>query len=206
MCMSTIICGQFGKILGLLSCLLFSNLLSSQSMAVDKIEYTFSDCPMKIGETFLDEAQGSCSVYKYGNSGGASLNVLAYNQNLVVWASNQRAGTNRYYKHSSGKHSTKRYLQIWPYIKDNWGDIRAATPRTTYVSDELKVVLYEINLQREKNCIGFSKGYGNTEGDQGGAAGASDVMSALACPINVDIGKDELLSMLESIRVKTSRW
>ena len=74
------------------------------------------------------------------------------------------------------------------------------------MGDELKVVLYEIDLQQEKNCIGFSKAYGNTEGDQGGSAGASDVMSALACPMNVDIGTDELLSMLESIRVKTSRW
>ena len=201
-----IIYGQYIKILSLLSCLLFSNLLSSQATAADKIEYTFSDCPMQIEETFLDGAQGSCSVYTYGNSGGASLNLIAYNQNLVVWAANQRAGTNRYYKHSNSKQNTKKYLQNWPYIKDNWGDIRAATPRTTYVGDELKVVLYEIDLQQEKNCIGFSKGYGNTEGDQGGSAGASDVMSALACPINVDIGTDELLAMLESISVKTSRW
>ena len=134
---------------------------------------------MQIGDTFLDEAQGSCSVYKHGNNGGATLSVIAYDQNLVVWGSVQRAGGGKYYKHSGSKQNTKKFLENWPYIKDNWTGIRAASPRTTYVGDDLKVVLYEIDLRKEKNCIGFSKGYGNTEGSQGGQPGATDVMSVL---------------------------
>ena len=190
----------------LFNCFLFSALLSSVAMADDKTDYAFSDCPMQIGDTFLDEAQGSCSVYKHGNNGGATLSVIAYDQNLVVWGSVQRAGSGRFYKHSNNKQTTKKYLENWPYIKDNGAGIRAASPRTTYVGDDLKVVLYEIDLRKEKNCIGFSKGYGNTEGSQGGSPGATDIMSVLACPINVEIGTDKLLAMIESIEIRTKRW
>ena len=73
-----------------------------------------------------------------------------------------QAGTNRFYRHQPGKSQTTRSLKEWNYVKDNWISIKAAEPR---LNDNLKVVLYEVDLKQEKRCL---EGYGfGSSGDWG---------------------------------------
>ena len=166
-------------------------------------KYNFTDCPVQISNPIFMGLQGSCNAREF--RGGGRLNVFAYNQKAVAWISYAQAGTNRYYPHQTGKSQTTKSLKQWNYIKDNWISIKAANPRTTYVNGNLKVVLYEVDLNKEKRCLGFSHGFGNS-GDTGGNPGANKILHALICSVDNSLANTDLVEMLTQLEIKSFRW
>ena len=179
----------------------------SQTINVTKAnqetKYDFANCPVQISNPMFTGLQGSCNAYE--SRGGGRLNFVAYNQKAVAWISYMQAGTNRFYRHQPGKSQTTRNLKEWNYVKDNWISIKAAKPRTTYVNDNLKVVLYEVDLNQEKRCLGFSHGFGNS-GDTGGAPGYNKVLYALICPLDKSLVNADLVEMVTELKIKSFRW
>ena len=187
--------------------LLFSFFAATESINIaeanQKTEYNFNECPVQINNPIFTELQGSCNAYEL--RGGGRLNTVAYNKNVVAWVSFMQAGTNRYYPHRTSKSQTEKSLKVWSYIKDNWISIKAAKPRTTYVNGNLKVVLYEVNLNREKRCLGFSHGYGSS-GDTGGNPGSNKILHALICSLDESLANADLVEMLTQLEIKSFRW
>ena len=171
--------------------------------ANQETKYDFANCPVQINNSMFTELQGSCNAYE--SRGGGRLNFVAYNQTVVAWISYMQAGTNRFYRHQPGKSQTTRNLKEWNYINDNWISIKAAKPRTTYVNDNLKVVLYEVDLNLEKRCLGFSHGFGNA-GDTGGAPGSNKILYALICPLDKSLANADLVKMLTELEIRSFRW
>ena len=187
--------------------LLFSFFAATQSINIaeanQKTEYNFDECPVQINNPIFTELQGSCNAYEL--RGGGRLNTVAYNKNVVAWVSFMQAGTNRFYRHQPGKSQTTRSLKEWNYVKDNWISIKAAEPRTTYVNDNLKVVLYEVDLKQEKRCLAFSHGFGSS-GDTGGAPGSNKILHALICPRDKSLVNADLLEIVTELKIKSFRW
>jgi len=187
-------------IVGLVIGIIFIN----PSIAAEENNHTFEKCPLQFKNANFNGLEGSCIENKH-SIGGGSLSFVGYNSRFVAWVVYMKAGTNRYYPHIPGKGQTEKNMKRWDYIKKHWQSIKPSDPRTTYVNKDQKVVLYEIDLEKQKNCIGFSSGYG-AAGRTGGNPGKSTVLNALLCPLTANSTKQETLEILESLEVNTVRW
>ena len=174
---------------------LFFAALVFSSAAAEMLKVPLSECPITLSTSLLNDAKGDCMVDE--RSRGGSVTLVRYSSELVVFFQHGDAGT-RYYPIGTGASGVKKELTRFNYIKKNWSSIAPRTPRTAYFNDGLKVVLYTVNLQKERGCVAFTKGFGPSS-DMYGADGDGyrKKISMLVCPNgNANVTDDALIEVI----------
>ena len=172
------------------------------SAAAEMVKVQLSDCPISLNSPMLENASGDCMVEN--RSRGGSVSLVRYNSKLVVFAHHGDAGT-RYYPIGIGQSGVKKKLSEFNYIKKNWSSIIPHEPRTAYFNEKTKVVLYTINLQKERGCVGFVAGFGGSADElmSGNATGYRKSVSMLVCPNSgSDVTGSELIEIITSASLK----
>lgn len=159
---------------------LFFSVCVFSSAAAEMVKVPLPSCPITLSTPLLNDASGDCMVEERSRGGSASL--VRYNSKLVVFVQHGDAGT-RFYPMGYGSAGVEQELTRFNYVKKNWGSIAPHTPRTAWFNGELKVVLYSVNLQKERGCLAFVKGFGASS-DMYGADGDGyrKKVSMLVCP------------------------
>jgi len=174
------------------------------SAAAEMLKVPLSECPIKLNTSLLNDAKGDCMVDE--RSRGGSVYLVRYSSELVVFFQHGDAGT-RYYPMGYGASGVKQELTRFNYIKKNWGSIAPHTPRTAYFNDGLKVALYTVNLQKERGCLAFAKGFGPSS-DMYGADGDGyrKKVSMLVCPNGTaNVTDDALIGVITGASLDSFR-
>ena len=175
------------------------------SATAEMVKVPLPDCPLSLNAPILDDARGDCMVDD--RSGGGLVSLIRYNSKLVVFAEHGDAGT-RYYPLDIGASGVKKQLSHYNYIKNNWSSIVPREPRTAFFGDKIKVILYTVNLQKERGCIGFAKGYGGSADElySGDTRGYRKTISMLVCPNgDVNVPDSALIEVITSAFLKGFR-
>ena len=175
------------------------------SAAAEMVKVPLSDCPISLHSSILENASGDCMVEN--RSRGGSVSLVRYNSKIVVFAHHGDAGT-QYYTLGVGKYGVKKKLSEFNYIKKNWSSIIPHEPRTTYFNEKTKVVLYTINLQKERGCVGFVRGMGASAHalTDGSTSGFRKTVSMLVCPNgDSNVSSSALVEVITSATLKGFR-
>jgi len=175
------------------------------SAAAEMKKVPLSDCPISLNSSILENASGDCMVEN--RSRGGSVSLVRYNSKLVVFAHHADAGT-KYYPVGLGMNGVKKKLSQFNYIKNNWSSIVPHEPRTTYFNEKTKVVLYTINLHKERGCVGFVRGFGGSAEalTDGSTRGFRKTISMLVCPNgDFNVSSGELVEVITSASLKGFR-
>ena len=187
----------------LVALILLLNLPSLSFAAGDKKTVPYSDCPINFTDGMFDDAKGNCDIVSHGNTGTKRVYLIRHNSDYVVFSTMLKGGPGRFFPFSRGLSTTRKQLSIWKYVKKNWSDIQAFEPRTAYTADEKKVVLYRVNLQKERGCVGFAMPFGASTNSLAGATGDGYrmVLSMLVCPRTESISELDLVSVVSKFKV-----
>jgi len=187
----------------LIALIIIINLPTLTFAAGDKKTLQYVDCPLTFADGVFDEAKGNCDVISYGNSGTKNVFLIRHNSDYVVFSTMLKGGPGRFFPFNRGLSATQKQLSIWNYIKKNWSDIKAFEPRTAYTADDKKVVLYRVNLQKERGCVAFVMPFGASSNSLAGANGDGHqiILSMLACPKNQSVTEAELVGIVSKFKV-----
>lgn len=162
-------------------------------------EINISQCMIEI--TAHEIAKTTQNCYQRKTNSGTILNwFTAKNRQYLVFVSLNKAGPQLMFPYAGGtEHSTTYYLSHFGYIKENWTAIAPAELHSVQTDDGLDVRLYNIDLEDEKGCIGFTTGIGDEHISVHTSVGHQTVASALICPKKPST-RQKLISLLTKIR------
>jgi hypothetical protein len=178
-------------------------LLSSISHASEEEIISYDKCVLKIETNLMTGAQGNCTARRYKSKGTRNLYLVRHNNEFVVFSHYLQAGPGLFFTGSGHEKKVTERAKVWNYIKDNFISIEKHNPRTTRLSNDMKVILYEINLAKEKGCLAFVQGFGAGASDfsNGAGSGNSKELGAIVCPLVASSDSQSVLEVLQSVQV-----
>ena len=184
----------------------FALLFSSASQASEKEVISYDKCVLKIETNLMNGAQGNCTAHRYKRKGSRNLFLVRHNDDFLVFTYYFQAGPGLFFTGSGHKQKVTKRAKMWNYIKDNFISIEKHNPKTTRLSNDMKVILYKINLTKEKGCLAFAKGFGSAASDfsDGANSGSSKELGAVVCPLSAPSDSQTLMKVLQAVQVSGS--
>ena len=182
--------------------------LTSQSAYPEEpVQLDKNDCQIVNDHEVFETVEHKCTFFNYENKGTQNTFLITYSDSHVLFASFFQGGPGLYFPFSgNAKTDTKKYLREWNYINENWVSISKLKRKnkTAFTANNTKVILYNINLQKERGCIGFAKGAGDNTRIQGGR-GSNQIMTGLLCSLTESQDLENLISVFEKTNYKKAR-
>jgi len=182
--------------------------VSTTCFASDAQRLEREDCHIQNEhEVFNAVNNYNCTFYDYPNKGSKNTYLITDSQSHVIFATYLKGGPGLYFKFTGqGKADTARFLKDFPYIGNNWEKIYSLrkNKKTTFLTSNEKVVLYNIDLKDLRGCVGFAKGTGATAPIMGGT-GTNNLISGLVCDVRNNPNLDDLIDIISSINFKEIR-